>query len=331
MVGRCVFAAEHIVRADGNVEGPRHFFIQQGIPAQVRNVGVHTEPQLADDAIFARHFCKAPCDVGVAAAGDLAIYDLQRDIRVFLIIQIECFEEYIAVGSGLDRGNIDLAAGKITVASINIPHPPAQVKMQHTRCARANDHLIDPEEAFRLALAGCAKRIVVNIIRTLHALNIVLRVEAGLCRVGFRRDANLRKAPAFNQPVEKLRYVPAIQRHLFIPDLISKHDWLIGEHVQYGVEFGKQLKIPLVEAAFFGSHEYLPIERARLLQKDGRGALGRDGCDKAICDVPVRILSPKMNEYELSGRNAARLHEPGYCFTFHYFTSIAMMIILLYY
>ena len=26
----------------------------------------------------------------------------------------------------------------------------AQVKMQHTRCARANDHLIDPEEAFRL-------------------------------------------------------------------------------------------------------------------------------------------------------------------------------------
>ena len=52
MVRRPVFAAEHRIRADGNMKCPRHFLVQQRVSAQVGHIRVHAEAQLADDAVF---------------------------------------------------------------------------------------------------------------------------------------------------------------------------------------------------------------------------------------------------------------------------------------
>ena len=43
MVGCLVFTAEHIVCTDSDMECSRHFFVQYGITAQIRNIGVHSK------------------------------------------------------------------------------------------------------------------------------------------------------------------------------------------------------------------------------------------------------------------------------------------------
>ena len=89
MVRRPVFAAEHRIRADGNMKCPRHFLVQQRVSAQVGHIRVHAGAQLADDAVFPRQACKVRRDRLTAAAGDLAVRDLQGHVRVCLALQGE--------------------------------------------------------------------------------------------------------------------------------------------------------------------------------------------------------------------------------------------------
>ena len=249
MVRRPVFAAEHRIRADGNMKCPRHFLVQQRVSAQVGHIRVHAGAQLADDAVFPRQARKVRRDRFLAAAGDLAVRDLQGHVRVCLALQIERPEEHVSVGLRLDRGDINFAAGQIAVSGVDQPRAPGQLQLQHAAFARLDRHPAGSGKLRGRMLAGGTDGGIVDVICAVHAADILLRVQAGLGRVGLRRDADLRKAPARHKLFKQLRDISAVQLHLCTFQLVSEHDRLAGEYVQDRVEFRKQAKVPVIKAA----------------------------------------------------------------------------------
>ena len=173
---------------------PRHFLVQQRVSAQVGHIRVHAETQLADDAVFPRQARKVRRDRLTVAAGDLAVRDLQGHVRVCLALQIERPEEHVSVGLHLDRGDINFAAEKIAVSGIGQPRAPGQLQLQHAAFARPDRHPAGPGKLRGRMLASGADGVVVDVIRAVHAADIILRVQAGLGRVGLRRDADLQNA-----------------------------------------------------------------------------------------------------------------------------------------
>ena len=321
MVRRPVFAAEHRIRADGNMKCPRHFLVQQRVSAQVGHIRVHAEAQLADDAVFPRQARKVRRDRLTAAAGDLAVRDLQGHVRVCLALQIERPEEHLAVGLRLDRGDINFAAGQIAVSGIGQPRAPGQLQLQHAAFARPDRHPAGSGKLRSRMLAGGADSGIVDVICAVHAADILLQVEAGLGRVGLRRDADLRKAPARHKLFKQLRDISAVQLRLCILQLVSEHDRLTGEYVQDRVELRKQAKVPLIKAALLRARKDLPVDGPRLLQNDRRGAQRGDGGGKLIGDGLVGVFAPEVDQKQRSGRNAACFYDFCYGFARHTHTS----------
>ena len=87
-----ICTAEHIVGANCNVKSAAHFFIQSGIPAQFRHVGVHAEAKLTDDSVFRRLLLKKGGDIGLIAAGYLPVSDIQQDMLVFRTVKVKRFK-----------------------------------------------------------------------------------------------------------------------------------------------------------------------------------------------------------------------------------------------
>ena len=245
----------------------------------------------------------------LAAAGDLAVRDLQGHVRVCLALQIERPEEHFSVGLRLDRGDINFAAGQVAVSGVGQPRAPGQLQLQHAAASRADSHPAGPGKLRGRVLTGGADGRIVDVICAVHAADIILRIEAGLGRVGRRRDADLRKAPARHQLFKQLRNISAVQVHLRILQLVSEHDRLTGEDIQDGVELRKQVKVPLIKAALLRARKDLPVDGPRLLQNDRRSAQCGDGGGELIGDGLVGVFAPEVDEDQLSGRNAACFYD----------------------
>ena len=178
-------------------------------------------------------------------------------------------------------------------------------------------------------LASGADGVVVDVIRAVHAADIILRVQAGLGRVGLRRDADLRKAPARHKLFKQLRDISAVQLHLCTFQLVSEHDRLAGEYVQNRVELRKQSKVPLIKAALLRARKDLPVDGPCLLQNDRRGAQRGDGGGKLIGDGLVGVFAPEVDQNQLSGQNAACFYDFCYGFARHTHTSCVCDSIML--
>ncbi len=87
-----ICAAEHIIGADGNVKSAAHFFIQNGITAQFRHIGVHAKAKLADNFVLQRLFLEKDGDFGMAAAAYLPVRNMQQNLLVFCAVKVESFK-----------------------------------------------------------------------------------------------------------------------------------------------------------------------------------------------------------------------------------------------
>ena len=67
VIRNCICAAEHMICAECNVESAVHFFIQNGITAQLRHVGVHAKAKFADNSVFLWLLLKKSSDFRLAA------------------------------------------------------------------------------------------------------------------------------------------------------------------------------------------------------------------------------------------------------------------------